>query len=475
MDNSKINPGLSVLSEGNIALTHDYSINILENTGIRVESKSALELFAKSGGTRIEGDVVYIQNELVKSAIKSAKSEIEIFNQEGTAAFKLGKGHNTRFGLGVTNTNYQDIETDQLEIFQRKHTRTGTILGNALLNFDLISTIGIPADVETKKLDLINALDLYANTSRPIMILVSESKRMRDVYELLSHLHGDISTFPFVIPYFNPVTPLVLNKDTSDKILVSLEYDLPVCYSNYSMYGGTSPITEGGTLALLNAELLAGLVFCQLVKEGSEIILGSLPAGFNMQTMGSYYSSSSYLLNIACAEMMDHYKIPHCGTSGSGNAYGPDLIAAGDLWINHLTSCIGKVGIAPFVGGNFDSTAFSPTTVVLSDHIIGQARKFSEGFSIDSDTVRLDEIKNIGHGGNYLTSDQTLSAIGSFDMNGALWPPMTKESWQEKGNPQTDLILKEYTRALVEKGREDSVERQGVIEKGEEYITEKLI
>ena len=202
------------------------------------------------------------------------------------------------------------------------------------------------------------------------MILVSESKRMRDVYELLSHLHGDISSLPFVIPYFNPVTPLVLNKDTSDKILVSLEYGQPVCYSNYSMYGGTSPISEGGTLALLNAELLAGLVFCQIVKEGSEIILGSLPAGFNMQTMGSYYSTSSYLMNLANAEMMSSYNIPHCGTSGSSSGRGPDLLASGDLWLNHLTACLGKVGMAPFVGGNFDSTAFSPATVVLSDYII---------------------------------------------------------------------------------------------------------
>lgn len=104
-------------------------------------------------------------------------------------------------------------------------------------------------------------------------------------------------------------------------MIAAINNNLPLMYSNCCMYGGCSPITEGGTLALLNAELLGGLVFSQLVKEGSKMILGSLPAAFNMSTMGSYYAPTTYLLNLACAEMMDYYKIPHCGTSGSSNAW----------------------------------------------------------------------------------------------------------------------------------------------------------
>jgi trimethylamine--corrinoid protein Co-methyltransferase len=293
---------------------------------------------------------------------------------------------------------------------------------------------------------------------------------MEDVLKLLIHLHGDISSKPFVIPYFNPITPLVLNGDTTDKMFTTIEYGLPISFSNYGMYGGTSPMTEGGTLALLNAELLAGLVFSQIAKEGTPIVLGSLPAGFNMVTMGSYYSSSSYLINLACAEMMNYYNIPHCGTSGSGTGYGPDLLASGDLWMNHLTSCIGKVGMAPFVGGNFDSTAFSPTTVVMSDHIIGKSRKFAKGFSIDNNTVNLEEMKTIGHGGNYLTSSQTLEALGSFNFANELWPSMSLETWQEQGNPTPKQILKDRTKTLYDQASVSSQEIDEITRKGEDYI-----
>ena len=76
------------------------------------------------------------------------------------------------------------------------------------------------------------------------------------------------------------------------------------------------------------------------------------------------------LLNIACAEMMTHYGLPHSGTSGSGPGWGPDLLASGGFWMNHFSSLLGKVGLVPFVGGNFDSLAFSPAAVVYADEVI---------------------------------------------------------------------------------------------------------
>ena len=320
------------------------------------------------------------------------------------------------------------------------------------------------------KLDLYSTLDMYANTTKPLVLLISGEGAINDVFDLLSSLHGDISALPFCIPYVNPITPLVLNETTTDKMIASINHDLPLMYSNYSMYGGTSPVTEGGSLALLNAELLAGLVFSQLVKEGSKIILGSLPAAFNMASMGSCYTPTSYLLNLACAEMMHSYEIPHCGTSGSNIGRGADLQASGNLWLNHLSSCMGKVGCAPFVGGNFDSMAFSPTTVVLSDQIIGEAREFAKGFNLNDKTVNLQEIDSVGHGGDYLTSEQTLASLNELSNTDAIWSSLSLDAWKEQHMPTAEKELIQYTQNLYSRAREASKENNDIIKKGEEYI-----
>ena len=70
------------------------------------------------------------------------------------------------------------------------------------------------------------------------------------------------------------------------------------------MAGASTPITPLRALALLNAELLAGLVFSQAVRPGAPVVLGSLPAYFDMRTMVDFYDPRSMLINLACAEMM---------------------------------------------------------------------------------------------------------------------------------------------------------------------------
>lgn len=467
-----VRPKLQLLGPEQINEVHRYSIRILEDTGIQVESKRALQIFAKSDAVNIRNGVVRIKGELVDHAIRQAASNIEVFDQSGDHAFHLGKhqGSETYFGIGVTNTWFQDIATKRVERFTRKHMQYCTQLGNLLANYHMVSTLGIPSDAPVDKLDLYATLDMYANTTKPLVLLISGKGKINEVFDLLSALHGDIGARPFIIPYVNPITPLVLNEATSDKMIVTLERDLPLMYSNYSMYGGTSPVTEGGTLALLNAELLGGLVFSQLVREGSKVILGSLPAAFNMATMGSQYTTSSYLLNLACSEMMNFYEIPHCGTSGSNNGRGADLLASADLWLNHLSSCTGKIGCAPFVGGNFDSMAFSPATAVLSNHIIGEAKRFARGFILNDETVNLQDINHVGHGGDFLTSEQTLASLDIHSHTHPIWPALSLDSWKAQDMPSAEKELIDYTEELFGRARKASEERLEIIKMGEHYI-----
>jgi trimethylamine--corrinoid protein Co-methyltransferase len=467
-----VRPKVQLLGPEQIREVHRYSIQILENTGIKVESKRALQIFDGSDGVKVTNEVAHIQGELIDHAIKQAPSNIEVFKRSGEHAFHLGKkqGNETLFGIGCTNTWFQNIDNNQVGLFTRKHMQHSTKLGELLENYDMVSTLGIPSDVPVAKLDLYSTLDMYANTTKPLVLLISGDGKINDVFDMLSILHGDISAKPFCIPYVNPITPLVLNESTTDKMVETINHDLPLMYSNYSMYGGTSPVSEGGTLALLNAELLAGLVFAQLVKEGSKIILGSLPAAFNMASMGSYYTPSSYLLNLACAEMMDFYEIPHCGTSGSASGREAGLLASGNLWLNHLSSCLGKVGCVPFVGGNFDSLVFSPSTVVLSNQIIGEARKFTRGFDLEDRSVNLREIDHIGHGGDYLTSEQTLAALDKLSYKDALWPSLSLEDWKQKQMPTAKEELIQYTQELYARAVKASEESTDLIKRGEAYI-----
>ena len=83
------------------------------------------------------------------------------------------------------------------------------------------------------------------------------------------------------------------------------------------------------------------------MKPGAPIVLGMLPVYFDMKGLQTFYDPQSILLNLACAEIMAHYKLPHCGTSGSGTGWGMDLISADTYWMNTLTFALTKGGLAP--------------------------------------------------------------------------------------------------------------------------------
>ena len=440
-------PRLTLLRSDQVEAVHEASLVILAESGLRVDSDRARKVYA-AGGARIEGDRVYFTHELVDAAIQTAPATIDIFDRAGQPAFQLGDGE-TRFGVGVTNLWYQDPATDELAPFTRSHMERSVRLCQALPSYDVISTLGVLRDLPPQVADLYAVLEMVANSTKPLVLLISDEKLYPQVLKLLDAVRGDLGEKPFAIPYLNPITPLVVNEGTSDKLLDSVERSIPAIYSNYGMAGMTTPLTCAGALAFLNAELLGGLVLAQLAKPGAPIILGSLPMFFDMKTMIDFYDPQTILINLACAEMMGHYEIPHAGTSGSGEGWGPDLLSAGASWMNQITSVIGKVGLAPFVGSTLNSKAYSPAMTVYGDEVIGASRLFARGFAVDEASLGAAEaVEQFAAEGHFLMAPSTLERYKNAYYP-SLFPKIGLEKWVENGSPRADSLVRERALDLL--------------------------
>ena len=465
-------PRLALLDAAQREAVHEASLAILGGSGLRVDSPRARDIFAK-GGARIEGDRVHVGRDLVDAAIESAPSEIGIFDRRGLPAFRLGDGQ-TRFGAGVTNLWFQDPITDELTPFSRADMGRCVRLCQALPNYDVISTLGVIRDLPPEVADLFAVLEMVANSTKPLVILISDESLFPSALELLEAVRGDLGEKPFVIPYLNPVTPLVVNEGTSDKLLDSAERSIPVIYSNYGMSGMTTPLPCAGALALMNAELLGGLVLSQLANPGTPVILGSLPMYFDMKTMIDFYDPQTHLINLACAEMMAGYGVPHAGTSGSGDGWGPDLLAAGATWVNQITSVMGQVGLAPFVGSVLNSKAYSPAMTVYGNEVIGAARLFARGFPVDASSLGAEEaIEALASEGHFLTSPSTLANYKSAYYP-SIFPRIGLEKWVDIGRPRADSRVREQARDLLATAPAP-LDRDEIIARGEALIARAKI
>jgi trimethylamine:corrinoid methyltransferase-like protein len=463
-------PRITLLSAEQIQITHEASLKVLSATGLRVESSRAREVFAKGGkSVQINDERVTFDRDVVEWAIRSAPSTYDVYNRLGEKVFTLGDGP-TRFGNGVTNLFYQDPASDRIFPFARKHMELGVRLAQSLPEYDVISTLGVLRDIDPSVADLFAVLEMLANSTKPLVLLISDEKLFPQVLQLIETLHRDVGDKPFIIPYLNPVTPLKINEGTSDKLLDSIDHGIAAIYSNYGMAGMSTPITPAGALTFLNAELLAGVVLSQLAKEGAPIICGSLPAYFDMKTMVDFMDMQSFLINLGCAEMMAHYGIPHAGTSGSGEGWGADLLAAGVNWTNHLTSLMGKSGLAPFVGSGLNSKCYMPAQTVYANDVIAQARIFSQGFPLNEQTAGAEEIiYEMQENGHFLTAESTLACYQNAYFQG-VFPRVSLEKWEELNYPRMEQLLRDRTIELLN-NQEPPEDHDELIRKGEELLS----
>ena len=469
---NNIRPHLTMLDEEQKQEIHQYTMKLIATTGVRVDSPTAVEMLEKKvGRSNVDGRTVRIPAELIEWAIKVAPREIQIFDRRGNPQFKIGgEEDRTRFGIGVTALYYQEPETDTPVLFQRKHMQDMVRVGNKLPHYDMVSTIGIVRDIPDYLTDLIGSLEHFANGIKPLVLLCSDEHKFDDVLRMFETLHGDsLGEKPFIIPYFNPVSPLVMNVGTVDKMKIAIERGLPVIISNYSLSGATTPITPAGTVAVLLAELLAGLVIGQLYKEGAPMFLGMLPVYLDMKTLLNFYDPQSILVSLACAEMMAHYGIPHCGTSGSGTGWGMDLLAAETYWMNTLMFTLTKGGIAPFVGDTLGYKAISPLTFIYCHEIIDQALRFAGGFQLDDANVGLDEIHKVGPGKGYVSAPTTLKRYRNGYYVSPIFPRWSMEKWIEAGQPPAQKRLRDYSIEFL-KGLPIPDDHEELIRKGEEFI-----
>lgn len=462
-------PHLSLFSVEQIDQIHQMALHILREVGVRFDSEKARQIFTHSKDVHIDNqNLVKFTPEAVAWALGQAPSSIQIYSRAGELAFNLGADR-TRFGIGVTSLYYLEPVTGEVNPFHREHMSSMVRLGDHFPSYDVISTVGVLQDYPPEVADLIALLEMTANTTKPLVTLISEETLFEPALQMLENLHGNLSERPFVIPYFNPISPLTVNAGTVEKMIATIERGLPFIYNAYAMAGVSAPITPAGILAQMAAELLAGLVFSQLVKPGTPIILGMLPTYFDMKTMVSFYDAKSYLISLGCIELLRHYGLPHSGTSGSGNGWMGDLIDYENYWFNHLVVAAGQGGLAPFIGDTMRSKVFSPLNVVYGDEVIRKVLKFMEGITLDPAEFGFDEIAGQGPGGNFLMEPLTLEKFRQAYTISDVFPQYTMDQWQISGQPNPQTLLKEHTRDLIASLPEPD-DYAALRQKGEKFI-----
>ena len=82
---------LEVLSQEDIARTHDASLKILKESGVVFKCREALDIF-KQHGVKVDGETVYFSGKMVESALEKCPATFRWQARNDARSITIGEG-----------------------------------------------------------------------------------------------------------------------------------------------------------------------------------------------------------------------------------------------------------------------------------------------------------------------------------------------------------------------------------------------
>ncbi len=389
---------------------HNVSLEILARTGVRLYEQEAIDLLKKAGASVSDGNRVRISAGLVEKAFTTVPKRVTLYDQKGQAAMFLEEGR-AYYGPGSDCLHIVDHRTNQRRDPVLQDVVEGMRVCDALPNVDFVMSMFLPSDVDEMVSDRYQMEAILHNTTKPIVYVTNEFSGCVDAVEMAEAVAGGAEAFrlrPFAACYINVTTGLQHNDDALQKLLYLAEKGLPALYIPVCIGGISGPITPAGSVAVVNAGVLVGLVLSQLKREGAPFITSGMSGGaLDMSTMVSPYCEPDHR-GIPHA-LAHHYNLPMFGLGGCSDAKLVDQQSAAEAALTMMAETLGGANLIHDLGYLESGLSGSLAQMVICNEIAGWIEANMAPVDVSEEAFALDLIDQEGPDGQFLDSDHTMN------------------------------------------------------------------
>jgi len=468
---------------------HQASLSILNETGILIDSEWIADLLKEKGvrcqaSGKIGGRTlwrVWFAGDLVTRALETAPTRFTLCGRDPRFDLALdgeGSAGSVFFGSLGSAPVVHDLKTGQRRLGTLKDLTEFARLTQQLDNLDFFHVSVMPSDVPKSVVELYRWKATFENTAKhSITAAVYDSRNLPFLLEMAALVQGgeeELRRRPLFTATECPIAPLFFAERSAENIVDLARAGLPVIIYSEPFAGASSPVTLAGTLAVTNAEALAGITLTQLANPGAPVIYGSVATTMDLYSGNvSFGSPETGLLSTATTEMARFYRIPNQTCGGRTDAKQSDCQAGFEKQGNLLFSALAGANLNNF-GGELESNyAVSLSQLVIDDEIIKRVRRSLEGISLEAETLAQELVDSIGPRGQYLGQKHTLDhmrrEISVFELSSK----STYEGWLKEGGLSITERAKEKAEKLLQPGQTVPLEKglveemAGIIERAE--------
>ncbi|MGD2100457.1 MAG: trimethylamine methyltransferase family protein, partial [Desulfobacterales bacterium] len=301
-----------ILTKTQVEKIHATSLRILEDIGLDFGYPPAQEVL-KKGGAKVDGQRVFFPPRLVETYIKKAPRRFTLHARNPQNNVVIGDG-NTIFAPGYGAPFVTDLETGHRKATMEDFINFAKLTGASANQNILSGTVVEPTDIpyETRHAHMVYAAVKYSD--KCFMGSTMGAKAARECVQMASILWGSrskIESAPAIMGVIGPLTPLKYDSRMLGALMEYAAAGQAALVASLAIAGATGPVTLAGNLALQNAEVLAGIVLAQMVREGTPVIFGGASSNAEMRNGTLSIGSPEMAINAAAtAQMARYYKLP---------------------------------------------------------------------------------------------------------------------------------------------------------------------
>lgn len=395
---------LKILTEEQVENIHRATLNILENTGVRVEHKRALELF-KRNGCKINFDTMLVKfpPSLVEECLRMTPSSFRVKARDPKNDLIIG-GNTLYFGA-APGKQIVDLNTWEPRDATRKEAYEGLTVLDALPNLHFLPSycpyFGFEGIPEVMRILEVCAAKVKQSTKFQYEGYSNDCEIF--IIQMAKAIGIDIMGSVLASP------PLTYYKEAVECAFRFGEAGLPVRIMSGAVYGATAPATIAGSTITNNAEIMAGVVLMQLIRPGTTLKVKDFVYPQNMRTGSPAFGNIGISLHGAIFnQIWRGYNIPTATCTAYPSAKRPDYQCGYEKAIIAINAALCGSNLQLLQGSVHGELSHHPIQAILDDDVAGMIGRYLEGVEVNDETMAIDLIEEVGPiPGEYLSSDHT--------------------------------------------------------------------
>ncbi len=452
-----------------IELIHDKSMQILEQGGIGFYYEPAVKILREHGVRVDENQVAYFDRDLLMEYIGKAPSQFTWGARNPANDVLLG-GNAVCFAPVAGPPYVHDIERgrrdgtleDQINFIKLAQTAkylhtTGT---------ETCAMTDVP--IEHRHLELVYAHFKYGDKPQMghygIGLMAEDSVKMAEVVfgaeqiEQKPMLHGII----------NVSSPRRLDDRMLSTAIAYASRNQIIDVTPFILSGAMGPVSILGTVAQLNAEVLAGIAFLQMVRAGAPAVYGSFQAILDLQSGSPVFGApESQLALYLSGQLARHYNIPFRAAGAYASSKVSDTQAGIEGVMSMFPSLMTRPNFVLHAAGWLESGLTAGYEKFVIDHeMLGMYIRYMQGISWADDEWAMESIiHEVPPGGHHLGTQYTMDRFRTAFYRAELFDYDSAETWQSNGSHETQAraykqwnqMLREYEQPPLDPAIDDAL------------------